>query len=103
MPLRKVRKSARLRFMSPAEMVTSATWTADLLDSSVFMKVNDGQRRLYITTPHAYLQKSDGGWTWKDRHVEVAVVCCPIPITSFATALRRYELNGHRQTMSVIS
>ena len=63
-PLRKVRKSARLRFLSPAEMVTSATWTAGHLDSSVFMKVTRGQRRLYVTTPDAYLQPTGDGWSW---------------------------------------
>lgn len=64
-PLRKVRKSARLRFLNPAEMVTSATWTASFLDSSVFMKVTDGQRRLYITTPEAYTQPAAEGLSWK--------------------------------------
>jgi hypothetical protein len=65
LPLRKIRKSTRLRFLNPAEMVTSASWTADLLESSAMMKVNDGQRRLYITTPHAYLQNRVDKWTWK--------------------------------------
>ena len=64
-PLRKVRKSTRLRFLSSAEMITSAAWTADFLESSALMKVNDGQRRLYITTPHAYLQTGSEGWSWK--------------------------------------
>lgn len=63
-PLRKVRKSSRLRFLGPAEMVTSASWTAGFLDSSVFMKVNNGQRRLYVTTPEAYYQSSGVGWSW---------------------------------------
>ncbi|KAK5137130.1 hypothetical protein LTR08_000635 [Meristemomyces frigidus] len=65
-PLRKVRKSSRLRFLSPAEMVSSAIWTASFLDSSVVMKVNDGQRRLYLTTPEAYLQPSGLSWAWQD-------------------------------------
>ncbi|KAK5168889.1 uncharacterized protein LTR77_006198 [Saxophila tyrrhenica] len=65
-PLRKVRKSARLRFLSPAELVTSASWTASFLDSSVFMKVGDGQRRLYVTTPDAYIQPNTAdSWTWR--------------------------------------
>ncbi|KAK1809419.1 hypothetical protein LTR12_016224 [Friedmanniomyces endolithicus] len=64
-PLRKERKSSRLRFLSPAEMVTSASWTAGFMDSSVFMKVNDGQRRLYITTPDAYVQRNHDGWIWQ--------------------------------------
>ncbi|KAK3718048.1 hypothetical protein LTR37_005474 [Vermiconidia calcicola] len=64
-PLRKARKSARLRFLSPSEMITSANWTAAFLESSVFMKVNDGQRRLYVTTPQAYMQEHVGTWAWK--------------------------------------
>ncbi|KAK4540339.1 hypothetical protein LTR36_009296 [Oleoguttula mirabilis] len=64
-PLRKVRKSTRLRFLSPAEMVSSATWTASFLDSSLLMNVNDGQRRLYITTPEAYLQPNEQRWSWQ--------------------------------------
>lgn len=63
-PLRKVRKSSRLRFLRPSEMVTAATWNAGFLDSSVFMKVGKGQRRLYVTTPEAYLQSPEEGWTW---------------------------------------
>lgn len=63
-PLRKVRKSTRLRFLSPAEMVTPATWSAEFLESSVFMKVNDGERRLYLTTPSGYLQSNQPGWSW---------------------------------------
>lgn len=63
-PLRKVRKSSRLRFLRPSEMVTSATWDAAFLDASIFMKVGDGRKRLYITTPDAYLQSFDDGWSW---------------------------------------
>ena len=64
-PLRKVRKSSRLRFLSAAEMITSATWTASFLDSNVFMKVTDGQRRLYMTTPDAYAQPSGDACSWR--------------------------------------
>lgn len=63
-PLRKIRKSTRLRFLNPAEMVTSATWNAEFLEASVFMKVNDGERRLYLTTPDGYTQPSRLGWSW---------------------------------------
>ena len=63
-PLRKVRKSSRLRFLSLAEMITSSTWTASFLDSSIFMKVTDNGRRLYITTPNAYAQPAGTGWSW---------------------------------------
>jgi hypothetical protein len=65
-PLRKVRKSTRLRFLSSAEMVTSASWTASFLDSSVFMKVTDGHRRLYLTTSDAYIQPIGDVWSWKN-------------------------------------
>lgn len=63
-PLRKVRKSSRLRFLSPAEMITPAVWDAAFLESSVFMKMNDGERRLYITTPDGYTQPPHTGWSW---------------------------------------
>jgi hypothetical protein len=63
-PLRKVRKSSRLRFLSQAEMVTPATWSASFLDNSVFMKSN-GERRLYLTTPDGYLQPSSSSWSWQ--------------------------------------
>jgi hypothetical protein len=59
-----MRKSSRLRFLSPAEMVSSACWTASFLDSSVMMKITDGQRRLYMTTPEGYLQPGEG-WSWQ--------------------------------------
>ncbi|KAK4498315.1 hypothetical protein PRZ48_010973 [Zasmidium cellare] len=65
-PLRKQRKSSRLRFLSPAEMVTPATWTAEFLESSVLMKVNDGERRLYLTTADGYTQPARLGWTWPE-------------------------------------
>ncbi|KAI5363939.1 hypothetical protein Slin15195_G095940 [Septoria linicola] len=68
-PLRKVRKSSRLRFLSQAEMVTPATWSASFLESSVFMKAN-GERRLYLTTPEGYLQPSRPSWSWQGlRHL----------------------------------
>ncbi|KAF7190793.1 hypothetical protein HII31_07952 [Pseudocercospora fuligena] len=64
LPLRKVRKSSRLRFLAPAEMVTSTTWNAEFLESSVFMKSN-GERRLYLTTPDGYLQPPQPGLNWQ--------------------------------------
>lgn len=64
-PLRKVRRSSRLRFLGTGEMISSAFWSAALLESSVFMKVNDGERRLYVTTPEAYTQPLRYGWTWQ--------------------------------------
>ncbi|KAF2206410.1 hypothetical protein CERZMDRAFT_89342 [Cercospora zeae-maydis SCOH1-5] len=68
-PLRKVRKSSRLRFLSQAEMITPTSWSAAFLESSVFMKAN-GERRLYLTTPLGYLQPPRSGWNWQRiRHL----------------------------------
>ncbi|KAI9883335.1 MAG: ERMES complex Ca(2+)-binding regulatory GTPase gem1 [Watsoniomyces obsoletus] len=68
-PLRKVHKDSRLRFLSPAEMVTSALWTVEFLSSSVVMKAVQGQRRLFVTHRDGYLQQQDhdspAGWTWQ--------------------------------------
>ena len=69
-PLRKVKKSSRLRFLSRNEMVTSASWSAALLESSIIMKARPGIRRLYITTPDAYVQRDTVGWSWQSlRHL----------------------------------
>ncbi|ORY65412.1 uncharacterized protein BCR38DRAFT_342340 [Pseudomassariella vexata] len=65
-PLRKVHKDSRLRFLSPAEMVTPAMWDVSFLSSSVVMKAT-GVHRLFITQPEAYLQDLDAydnGWSW---------------------------------------
>ncbi|KAF2640377.1 hypothetical protein P280DRAFT_34377 [Massarina eburnea CBS 473.64] len=67
-PLRKVIKSSRLRFLTPAEMVTSALWTAQFLASGVLMRVSGGKKRLYVTHREAYTQPSDelgDAWTWQ--------------------------------------
>ncbi|KAH6840639.1 hypothetical protein B0I37DRAFT_448839 [Chaetomium sp. MPI-CAGE-AT-0009] len=70
-PLRKLHKDSRLRFLSPAEMATPALWDFTFLVSSVVMKAT-GVQRLYITQPEAYLQDHplghhaiDAGWTWQ--------------------------------------
>jgi hypothetical protein len=67
-PLRKIHRSSRLRFLTPDEMVTPALWTAEFLASGVFMRAPGGQKRLFITTRNAYLQPSDEdvpSWTWQ--------------------------------------
>ena len=66
-PLRKVHKSTRLQFLSPAEMSTPSLWTANFLDANVFMKApSQGLTRLYITTPASYLQNAEAStWTWQ--------------------------------------
>ncbi|KAI1362916.1 hypothetical protein F5Y08DRAFT_258979 [Xylaria arbuscula] len=66
-PLRKIHKNSRLRFLTPAEMVTPAMWDVQFLTSSVVMK-SHGTHRLFITHPEAYLQNQDAqenGWTWQ--------------------------------------
>ncbi|KAL2021814.1 hypothetical protein VTK56DRAFT_6588 [Thermocarpiscus australiensis] len=70
-PLRKLHKDSRLRFLSPAEMATPALWDFTFLVSSVVMKAT-GLHRLYITQPEAYLQDHRlgyhafaSGWTWQ--------------------------------------
>ncbi|KAK4121276.1 hypothetical protein N657DRAFT_623522 [Parathielavia appendiculata] len=70
-PLRKLHKDSRLRFLSPAEMATPALWDFTFLVSSVVMKAA-GVQRLYITQPEAYLQDHplgyharEAGWTWQ--------------------------------------
>ncbi|OTB06965.1 hypothetical protein M426DRAFT_71919 [Hypoxylon sp. CI-4A] len=66
-PLRKIHRDSRLRFLSPAEMVTPVTWDVPFLRSSVVMKATNVQR-LFITQPEAYLQDQDAydnGWNWQ--------------------------------------
>ncbi|KAI0972430.1 hypothetical protein F4678DRAFT_60526 [Xylaria arbuscula] len=66
-PLRKLHKDSRLRFLTPAEMVTPVSWDVQFLASSVVMK-SHGMHRLFITHPEAYIQNLDAyenGWTWQ--------------------------------------
>ncbi|KAF2274829.1 uncharacterized protein EI97DRAFT_401323 [Westerdykella ornata] len=77
-PLRKVHKEARLRFLTRAEMASSALWSAQFLSAGVMMKASGGKKRLYVTQREAYLQRNgkpegmsdmtDAGksWTWQD-------------------------------------
>lgn len=71
MPLRKIHKSSRLQFLSPAELSAPTLWTSDFLDASAFMKVpSAGLRRLFITEPSAYLQaqcsiSGSSDWSWQ--------------------------------------
>ena len=73
-PLRKIHRDNRLRFLSPAEMATPALWGYTFLMSSVVMKAPKtiGIHRLYITQPEAYIQDYIMGyralmpcWTWQ--------------------------------------
>lgn len=64
-PLRKIHKDSRLRFLSPAEMVTPALWDVSFLNS-VIMK--SSEPRLFVTQPEAYVQDMyayESGWTWR--------------------------------------
>ncbi|KAJ9664873.1 hypothetical protein H2201_005094 [Coniosporium apollinis] len=67
-PLRKIHKSSRLRFLTPAEMLTPAIWTAEFLAASVLMRAARGQKRLFVTHRDAYLQRSgndSAAWNWQ--------------------------------------
>jgi hypothetical protein len=63
-PLRKVHKSSRLRFLTDTELVTPAVWNAEFLGAGVLMRAPGGQKRLFITTRAGYVQKEANGWTW---------------------------------------
>lgn len=66
-PLRKIHKNPRLRFLTKNEMVSSALWTVEFLTSSVVMKGKDDQRILFVTHRDGYTQPSNGDseWTWQ--------------------------------------
>ncbi|KAF9882107.1 hypothetical protein CkaCkLH20_00143 [Colletotrichum karsti] len=64
-PLRKIHKDSRLRFLTPAEMITPAVWDVSFLHSVI---MRSSQPRLFVTQPEAYLQDSHAfecGWTWQ--------------------------------------
>ncbi|KAK3942220.1 midasin [Diplogelasinospora grovesii] len=70
-PLRKIHKDSRLRFLTPAEMATPTLWDFTFLASSVVMKAT-GVHRLFVTQPEAYLQDHplgyhafESGWSWQ--------------------------------------
>ncbi|KAK0387442.1 hypothetical protein NLU13_5754 [Sarocladium strictum] len=63
-PLRKIHKDSRLRFLSPPEMLSPAMWDVQFL-TSVMMR--SSEPRLFVTHPEAYIQDHcafDNGWTW---------------------------------------
>ncbi|KAF2268594.1 hypothetical protein CC78DRAFT_530035 [Lojkania enalia] len=67
-PLRKAVKESRLRFLTPAEMASSAIWSAQFLAAGVMMRVSGGNRRLYVTHREAYLQpieEEESCLTWQ--------------------------------------
>jgi hypothetical protein len=64
-PLRKIHKDSRLRFLTPAEMITPAVWDVNFLNSVVMRSC---EPRLFVTHPQAYLQNFyayENGWTWQ--------------------------------------
>ncbi|GJN70963.1 hypothetical protein PLIIFM63780_002446 [Purpureocillium lilacinum] len=64
-PLRKIHKDSRLRFLSPAEMMTPSLWDVQFLNS---VMMRSSEPRLFITHPNAYLQDIQAyetGWTWQ--------------------------------------
>ncbi|KAL6863938.1 hypothetical protein J3F83DRAFT_744024 [Trichoderma novae-zelandiae] len=74
-PLRKVHKDSRLRFLSPEEMLTPALWDVQFLNS---VRMEAAEPRLFVTHPGAYLQDLkayDSGWTWQRLKEEVPPAC----------------------------
>lgn len=70
-PLRKVHKDSRLRFLTRSEMLTPAIWDASFMTASVVMKAPGGLHRLYVTQPNAYLQNRQAyahGCSWQQLH-----------------------------------
>ncbi|PFH56400.1 hypothetical protein XA68_16561 [Ophiocordyceps unilateralis] len=64
-PLRKVHRDDRLRFLSPAEMVTPGLWDAQFL-GSIMMRA--ARLVLFVTHPDAYVQDRRAfstAWTWQ--------------------------------------
>ena len=65
-PLRKIHKHSRLRYLAEAELATPALWDVNFLESSIFMRApSAGQTRLFVTTPSAYLHSPVPSWTWQ--------------------------------------
>ncbi len=68
-PLRKVLKESKLRYLTPAEMASSALWSAQFLAAGVMMRVSGGKKRLYVTHREAYMQQSnavESSWSWQE-------------------------------------
>lgn len=64
-PLRKVHKDSRLRFLTPAEMLNPTLWDVQFLNS---VMMRSSEPRLFITHPDAYLQDLEAyedGWSWQ--------------------------------------
>lgn len=63
-PLRKIHRDSRLRFLGPEEMLTPALWDVQFLNS---IMMRSSEPRLFVTHPDAYLQTYEAyesSWTW---------------------------------------
>ena len=64
-PLRKIHKDSRLRFLSPEELLNPTLWDVQFLNS---VMMRSSEPRLFVTHPEAYLQDLEAyemGWTWQ--------------------------------------
>lgn len=64
-PLRKIHKDSRLRFLSPTEMLTPAMWDVQFLHS---VMMRSSEPRLFFTHPDAYMQDDRAyqmSWSWQ--------------------------------------
>ncbi|KAG5927005.1 hypothetical protein E4U53_002939 [Claviceps sorghi] len=109
-PLRKVHKDSRLRFLSAAELLTPASWDVNFLHSVTMKAV---QPRLFITHPDAYIQDYgayETGWTWQ-RIRDMEEVCADVTESQEAREADAVEhcwhwneqLDGAPKTLTVSS
>lgn len=65
-PLRKLHKDSRLRFLDPSELISQTLWTVEFLKSSVVMRA-PRLPILFLTHPQGYTQhvtNLEDHWTW---------------------------------------
>lgn len=98
-PLRKLHKDSKLRFLETSEMITSSLWTPSFL-SEVAMN-QAGRRRLFITGRESYIQHennllSGSGWTWE-------AIRKLTPFDPDASQAEDYEFRHRRNTVMVLS
>ncbi|KAG5985235.1 hypothetical protein E4U55_007860 [Claviceps digitariae] len=109
-PLRKIHKDSRLRFLSAAELLTPASWDVNFLHSVTMKAV---QPRLFITHPDAYIQDYtayETGWTWQ-RIRDMEEVCPDVTESQEAREADAVEhcwhwneqLDGAPKTLTVLN
>ncbi|KAG6009468.1 hypothetical protein E4U54_008554 [Claviceps lovelessii] len=109
-PLRKIHKDSRLRFLSAAELLTPASWDVNFLHSVTMKAV---QPRLFITHPDAYIQDYgayESGWTWQ-RIRDMEEVCADVTESQEAREADAVEhcwhwneqLDGDPKTLTVVN